>query len=101
MIIGLFIILGLVLILPFSVKKIEEELELFLFVMGIIAVTITSQWAKELVHEALSAPISITIAVLLAGFAFKFLQKSLDRYLGRIVKFMGIRFFVFILVAGL
>ena len=50
---GLFIILAVVLILPFSVKVIEEELEIFLFVIGCVAVTITSQWSIFLIKEAL------------------------------------------------
>jgi len=43
--IGLIIILLVIFILPFLVKKIEEELEIFLFIMGILAVTITQQWS--------------------------------------------------------
>ena len=35
-IIGLFILMGLVLVLPFFVKRVEEELEIFLFIMGIV-----------------------------------------------------------------
>ena len=67
-IIGLFIILAVVLIAPFSVKIIEEELEIFLFVIGCIAVTITSQWSVFLIKEALIEPIKITLAVFIAGF---------------------------------
>ena len=34
---GLFFILAIVLFAPFLIKKIEEELELFLFIMGSVA----------------------------------------------------------------
>ena len=39
----LFAILILVLLLPFLVKKVEENLEIFLFTMGVLAVTVTAQ----------------------------------------------------------
>jgi predicted cation transporter len=41
---GLAAIMALTLILPFSVKKVEEELETFLFMMGLSAVTISGAW---------------------------------------------------------
>ncbi|MDD5611365.1 MAG: DUF1646 family protein, partial [Candidatus Omnitrophica bacterium] len=50
---GLFIILATVLFAPFKVKKIEEELEIFLFIMGCLTVTITAQWRLSLIEEAL------------------------------------------------
>ncbi|RLI83116.1 cation transporter, partial [Archaeoglobales archaeon] len=56
---GLAIILLLVLILPFRVKKVEENLEPFFLVMGICAATISGIWSRELVISALKAPISI------------------------------------------
>ena len=54
--IALFLILLTVLILPLTVKKVEEELELFLFIMGLIAVSATSQWNFALIKEALIEP---------------------------------------------
>ena len=57
---GLFAILATVLFAPFLVKKIEQELEIFLFIMGGVAVTITSQWGPSLMKEALIEPIKIT-----------------------------------------
>jgi len=92
---GLFIILAIVLVAPFSVKKIEEELEVFLSVMGCLAVTVTSQWSMELVEEALVEPIKITAAVFVAGFLFKFLQKSIANHVNRIAKAIGIKLFAF------
>ena len=41
MYIGLFIVLCMVLFLPFAVKSIERNLELFLFIMGLTAVLIS------------------------------------------------------------
>ena len=39
--IGLFIILIFVLFLPFSVKKVEHNLEIFLFIMGVAAALVS------------------------------------------------------------
>jgi predicted cation transporter len=50
-------ILGLVLILPFLIRKVEENLEAFLFVMGLLAVTASAQWSVHLAVEALEEPI--------------------------------------------
>ena len=67
---GLMVILILVLSLPFLFRKVEENLELFLFIMGIGAALISSKMNMELVHEALVEPIMIAGAVLLAGTLF-------------------------------
>ena len=44
---GLFAIVLIVLVGPFMVKKIEHNLEVFLFAMGILAVTISSFYNKR------------------------------------------------------
>lgn len=98
---GLVIILIIVLVLPFLVKKVEEELEFFLFVMGLIAVSITYQWSWHLIHECLIEPIKITLAVLLAGILFRLIQKPLDKNLNTIVNRLGLKLFVFLLVVVL
>jgi predicted cation transporter len=59
MVIGLSIVVLLVLILPFRVKKIEENLEPFFLAMGVIAVTISGLWNWELTKEALKAPVMV------------------------------------------
>lgn len=77
--IGLFIILILVLFLPFSVKKVEHNLEVFLFIMGIAAASISGMMKWDLIEKALVDPINITIAVLVAGLLTKWLQVSLEK----------------------
>jgi len=99
--IGLFIIMALVLITPFSVKRIEEELELFLFVMGCLAVTITSGWGMGLIKDALLEPVKITLAVFIAGFLFRALQKPIAHNVNKIADLVGLKVFAFLLVAGL
>ena len=89
-IIGLFVILLLVLSLPFLVKLVEENLEMFLFIMGLLAVTVTSQWSWGLVEEGLLEPIKIAAAVLVAGFLFTFarshVKKAVDSMTGLSVR---------------
>jgi len=50
---GLLAVVLIVLVGPFMVKKIEHNLEVFLFVMGVLAVTISSFYNKEALVEAL------------------------------------------------
>jgi predicted cation transporter len=98
---GLLVILAIVLLAPFSSKIIEKELEIFLLVMGCIAVTITSQWSAVLALEALTEPIRITIAVFLAGFLFSFFQKSISHNVNRIADAIGVKLFAFLMICGL
>ncbi|MDQ1004283.1 putative cation transporter [Neobacillus niacini] len=77
--IGLVIILILVLFLPFSVKKVEHNLEIFLFVMGIAAASISGMMNLHLIEKALIDPITITLAVLIAGLVCKWGQVQLEK----------------------
>lgn len=79
MIIGLTIVLLLVLILPFSLKAVEEHLEPFLFVMGVAAALISHVLNMDLVIKALEDPINITLAVLIAGLVFRWFQDPIEK----------------------
>ncbi len=57
--------------LPFLVHKVEEELEIFLLICGVCAVSISQAWSGHLLAEALKEPIAITAAVLVLGVLFK------------------------------
>lgn len=97
-IIGLFIILLLVFLLPFLFKKIEEELEIFLFVMGVISLTVTARWDGHIIKEALLEPVKITLAVFFAGILFNYFQNQLANNVNKIVKRIGIKWFIFFIV---
>lgn len=101
MIIALLIILLAIFILPFAVKRIEEELEIFLFAMGVIAVTVTAKWDLGLITDALVAPVMITLAVLVAGLVFRLLERPLSSNIGKGVNKLGQKFFAFIVVVFL
>jgi len=101
MILSLSVILTLVLILPFLVKRVEENLEVFLFTMGLLAVTASSQWKWPLVEEALVEPIKITIAVLAAGILFRLLRPAVRKAVGFLMSKIGVKAFAFMIVVFL
>jgi predicted cation transporter len=95
---SLALIMGLVLLLPFSVKKVEEELEAFLLVMGGLAVTASGSWSLHLIRESLVEPIKISLAVLAVGFLFRLARPHLRQAVSRIVRLLGLRLAVFAIV---
>jgi predicted cation transporter len=100
-IIGLTLILILTLILPFSVKIIEEEIEIFLFLMGILAVSISRLWSIHLIIEALKEPIPITLTVLTMGIVFKVLRKKIANLMKKLRKKLSPEKLVFLIVLTL
>lgn len=98
MIIGLTIILILVLLLPFTVKLVEQNLEAFLFVMGIIAALISGVLTADLWLKALRDPILITIAVLAAGLLFKWFQSPIEKGISSFSRIIPYRLFLAIIV---
>lgn len=81
----------LVLVLPLSVHKVEENLEAFLFVCGAFAVTVTQLWSWHLIQTALTDPIEITLAVFVAGLLFKKFHKALQSLTQKAVHKIGLR----------
>lgn len=119
--IGLFAIVLVVLVGPFMVRKIEHNLEAFLFVMGVIAVTLsgfeskevlaqlyasdphkieTIGWHMELVMEAIKEPIikGIVPAVLVAGLLFHYGRSTAQRAMARILEVVPLKIIVFLMV---
>jgi len=104
-VLGLAIVGLAVLILPFKVKKIEGNLELFFLVMGIISVTISSLWSFDLVKEALrsplmigSLPVGIFQVVLLFGVLVYFFNKPFYAGMVRLANKLGFKLFIFLLI---
>lgn len=104
---GLTGIIILVLILPLLFHKVEENLEVFLFLMGVLAVTIShyfsgeEMWSLHLIEEALTEPIKITLAVLIAGMLFKIFRKEITKNIVKLEHTLGPRVFGFTLVVSL
>lgn len=101
--IGLVIILFLVFILPFLVKAIEENLEVFLFIMGFSAAFVSGALNPELIDKALRDPLKITFAVLGAGLLFKWMKGPLEQVVTRVSQSMPQRLFfaIIVIVLGL
>ena len=87
-----------VFILPLTVHKVEENLELFLFACGVFALTVSHMWSGHLVLHALQDPIKITVAVLIAGLLFKQFNTHLQKLTQKAVKTIGLRWTLFLIV---
>ncbi len=98
---GLALIMALVLLLPFSIKRVEEELEFFLLLMGCAALTVSNLWSWHVVEASLVDPIKISAAVLAAGFLFKAGKKYVEGFIERLERVIGIKHALFALIIAL
>ena len=98
---GLAAIVMAVLATPFLSHKVEKQLEAFLFVMGVLAVTISGLWSLELVRKGLEEPIKITLAVLIAGLIFRSVRSKVGVWATRFGERFGFGVLFFFIVAGL
>jgi len=92
---GLVVILLLVLVLPFSIHRVEENLEIFLFIMGLAASIVSGLLNMELAIKALEEPIMIASAVLIAGLLFHYFNKQIKIGIGKVLKILPLNVFVF------
>ena len=91
-------LIAVVLFLPLTVHKVEENLEAFLFLCGAFAVTVSNVWSWHLISLALLDPITITAAVLIAGLLFRKLHTQLQKATHKAVKTIGLRWTLFLIV---
>ncbi|VVB71754.1 Uncharacterised protein [uncultured archaeon] len=118
--IGLFVIVLVVLVGPFLVKKVEHNLEAFLFVMGILAVTIAGfenkdvlasigysaeqmeevGWNMKLIMEAVMEPIvkGIVPAVLIAGLIFHYGRSKAQSIMASILTKVPLKVIIFLII---
>ena len=73
------VVLLLLLIGPIAIRFIEQNIEVYVFVIGIVATLIGSGFDRETVLRAGEEPILITLAVVIAGILFSFSRHRLDR----------------------
>jgi predicted cation transporter len=95
---GLIIVLLLVLAVPFVNKTVEENLEPFLFVMGVAAALISGKMGMELIGKALVDPIMITLAVFIAGALFYLLHNQFQSFINKLLSKVPIGVLVFCVV---
>ncbi|MDI6879504.1 MAG: DUF1646 family protein [Desulfitobacteriaceae bacterium] len=100
MFIGLGIILLMVLVLPFVVKKVEHNLEIFLFSMGLLATIVSGVLSVNLILEVLENKLIyfITFAVLIAGLIFMFLKDRVKGTINNILTKIPLKVFVFLII---
>ncbi len=94
----LSIIICLALFLPFTVHAVEKQLEAFLFVLGIAAVSIIGAWNWELVSHAIKEPVAISLAVLITGLIFRKLNKQVGRTIEFVENKIGLKPTIIVLV---
>lgn len=97
---GLLIILILILLLPLTIKKVEDNLELFLFIMGILSLFISKSMNIHFISEVLKSPFlyMITFAVLVGGFLFRYINKYIEKTIGYILNHISLKLFVFLII---
>ncbi len=116
---GLGAIFLIVLLCPFLIKKIEHNLEVFLFSMGVMAVTLNSvflkassshgtgaeetlpNWNFHLVEKALVDPIEISLAVLFAGLIFHYGRGHIRTIMQKILTRISLKIVVFAVIVVL
>lgn len=100
MIFGLVIILILTLFLPFVIKSVEHNLEIFLFIMGVAAALISNELSLELLEEIFKNHFMylIVAAVFIAGIIFKFLKSRIKFAMQIIYKKVSVEIVVFFII---
>ncbi len=97
----LSIIIALALFLPFTIHKVEENLEAFLFVLGVGAVTTTGLWSWHLGQEMFKEPIAISLAVLVVGLLFRKFRHQIVMGIELLEKKIGVKKTIIVLVFAL
>lgn len=97
----LCLIVLVVLVMPFTNKKIERNLEIFLFVMGVLSVLVSNQMSMELLLKALEEPFMIAAAVLVFGLLFKKYNENISEAIHSIQQLMPHKVLVFLIVVVL
>lgn len=98
---GLISIFLIVLLGPLLVKKIEENMEVFLLSMGILASMVSGVYNEQLFFMASTDPIFISLAVLIAGLIFRWMQMPFSRILYLLKSRVPFKLLIFLLVVFL
>lgn len=99
-IVGLLVILVMVLVLPFVVRVVEHNLEIFLFLMGLAAVIVSKTISVELFTEILENYnlYFITMAVLVFGVLFIKLKSKVTELINSILSHVSVSVFIMIVI---
>jgi predicted cation transporter len=94
-------LLVVVFLLPLLSHRVESNLEIFLFVMGVLAAASAGVLNQPLIRDAVSHPIPITLAVLVAGLLFKAFRDQIDDAVVRLRLVLPMKAVVAILIVTL
>ncbi|MGH2404258.1 MAG: DUF1646 family protein [bacterium] len=83
------LILLAVLIGPFVSHKVEQNLEAFLFIMGVLSALASRVLTLHLIGEALRHPVPITVAVFISGVVFTWGRTGFARNVDHLLARMG------------
>lgn len=95
---GLIIILLLVLLLPFTFKVVERNLEVFLLICGILAGLITGVFGQLSLKTLFTSPLNITLAVFVAGCLFRIFQTQIAAAIKFLSRKIPLRLFLALIV---
>jgi len=87
----LSLIILTVIVMPLISKRIEENLEIFIFAAGVLAATVSNVWSLGLLKITLEHPIMISVTVLIMGILFKIFNKQIIILTNKVVKTIGIK----------
>jgi predicted cation transporter len=103
--IGLALVTLVVLLLPFFVRFVEHNLEIFFLVMGVLAVTISGLWSWDLLFNTLKAPVTIGSlplgifqVVLVFGVLLYYINNKFCRFVLALSGRFSLRVFIFLMV---
>lgn len=101
MLIDLAIILIMILVIPFTFRVVEHNLEYFLFIMAILATIVSGVLSMHLIEEILSNGLLyfITAAVLIAGLVFRYSVHLLKKAINYLILKTSLKIFIFSLIA--
>jgi predicted cation transporter len=95
------IILLLVLVLPLVSHGVERNLEVFLFVMGALSAGAAGVLSARVIHDAVTHPIPITLAVFTSGLLFKWARPHIGDTLAKLRLLMPLPLLLAMLVTAL
>ncbi|MEZ0290334.1 MAG: DUF1646 family protein [Sulfolobales archaeon] len=101
----LIILLLVILLAPLFSRRVEENLEIFFFVMGVLSATVTRSWSLALVEEALlsplmikGVPIGIFQVVLIASILFAYFSREIDLFVERVQRKISLSLLLSLLI---
>lgn len=96
----LILLLIITFVLPLISKKVEENLEPFLFIIGLLACITAGNINKELFLTIFQNKFMyiIVCSVLIGGFLFKALAEVIRESLEKILKYVPLKIFVFLVI---